>query len=133
MKGKAELQYPKELKYSKTHEWIKEDEEGNSIIGVTDYAQKELGDIVFIDMPEVGDDVIMGDSFADIESVKAVVDINSPVSGTIMEVNEELLDAPELLNDDPYESWIVKIKDVTETEEIIDADAYRDYCETLED
>lgn len=87
-----------ELKYSKSHEWIKEDGDV-SVIGLTDYAQSELGDLVFINLPEVGDEVTVGEAFADVESVKAVSDVFSPVSGVVTEINEELLDAPESINE----------------------------------
>ena len=119
---------PAELKYTKSHEWVKE-EDGVLVVGLTDYAQSELGDIVFINLPEVGDPVEVEAAFSDVESVKAVSDVFSPVSGTVAEVNEELLDAPQLINEDPYDAWLIKISDVTETEELIDADAYDALCE----
>lgn len=119
---------PAELKYTKSHEWVKE-EDGVLVVGLTDYAQSELGDIVFINLPEVGDPVEVEAAFSDVESVKAVSDVFSPVSGTVAEVNEELLDAPQLINEDPYDAWLIKISDVTETEELLDADAYDALCE----
>ncbi len=119
---------PAELKYTKSHEWVKE-EDGVLIVGLTDYAQSELGDIVFINLPEVGDSVETETAFSDVESVKAVSDVFSPASGTVTEVNEELLDAPQLINEDPYEAWLIKIGDVTETEELLDAAAYDALCE----
>ena len=119
---------PAELKYTKSHEWVKE-EDGVIVVGLTDYAQSELGDIVFINLPEVGDPVEVEAAFSDVESVKAVSDVFSPVSGTVAEVNEELLDAPQLINEDPYDAWLIKISDVTETEELLDADAYDALCE----
>lgn len=119
---------PAELKYTKSHEWVKE-EDGILIVGLTDYAQSELGDIVFINLPEVGDSVEVETAFSDVESVKAVSDVFSPASGTITEVNEELLDAPQLINEDPYEAWLIKIADVTETEELLDAAGYDALCE----
>ena len=119
---------PAELKYTKSHEWVKE-EDGVLVVGLTDYAQSELGDIVFINLPEVGDPVEVEAAFSDVESVKAVSDVFSPASGTVAEVNEELLDAPQLINEDPYDSWLIKISDVTETEELLDADAYDALCE----
>ena len=118
---------PAELKYTKSHEWVKE-EYGLYVVGLTDFAQEALGDIVFINMPEEGDDVASGESFADVESVKAVSDVFSPVSGTVAEVNEELIDEPALINQEPYEQWLIKVKDVSDTEELMDAAAYEEFC-----
>ena len=112
-----------ELQYSKDHEWVKE-EDGLFVIGISDFAQDALGDLVFVNLPEVGDAVTAGEAFGDVESVKAVSDLLSPVSGTVAEINEALLDAPELLNNDPYGAWIIKVCDVTATEELLDAAAY---------
>ena len=95
------MNYPKELRYARTHEWVKM-EGDTAVVGLSDYAQNELGDLVFVNLPEVGDQVDAGETFGDVESVKAVSDLNSPVTGTVTEVNEELLDAPELINSDPY-------------------------------
>ncbi len=114
---------PAELKYSKSHEWIKE-EDGVFTIGLTDYAQSALGDIVFINLPEEEDSVTAGESFSDVESVKAVSDVFSPVTGTVTAVNEELLDNPALVNEAPYEAWLIKVSQVTDSEELLDADAY---------
>ena len=123
---------PAELKYTKSHEWVKE-EDGLYVVGLTDFAQDALGDIVFINMPEEGDDVASGESFADVESVKAVSDVFSPVSGTVAEVNEELIDEPALINQEPYEQWLIKVKDVSDTEELMDAAAYEDFCANEEE
>ena len=112
-----------ELQYSKDHEWVKK-EDDLFVIGISDFAQDALGDLVFVNLPEVGDAVTAGEAFGDVESVKAVSDLLSPVSGTVAEINEELLDAPELLNNDPYGAWIIKVTDVTATEELLDAAAY---------
>ena len=92
---------PEDLKYTKSHEWLKE-EDGLLVVGLTDFAATSLGDIVFIRLPEVDDEVTAGESFADVESVKAVSDVYSPVTGKVVEINEELLDAPEKVNEDPY-------------------------------
>lgn len=119
---------PEELKYTKTHEWVKE-EDGLCVVGLTDFAQDALGDIVFVNLPTVGDEVKAGAAFSDVESVKAVSDIFSPVSGVIAEVNEALADDPALLNNDCYGSWLIKVKDVSETEELLDAAAYAEFCE----
>ena len=118
---------PAELKYTKSHEWVKE-EDGLYVVGLTDFAQEALGDIVFINMPEEGDDVASGESFADVESVKAVSDVFSPVSGTVAEGNEGLIDEPALINQEPYEQWLIKVKDVSDTEELMDAAAYEEFC-----
>ena len=115
------------LKYSRDHEWVKE-EDGLFVIGISDFAQSELGDLVFVNLPEVGDAVTAGEAFGDVESVKAVSDLLSPVSGTVAEINEALLDAPELLNNDPYGAWIIKVSDVSATEELLDAAAYETLC-----
>lgn len=118
------MNIPKELKYTKSHEWMKYEEDGTVLIGITDYAQSELGDLVFVNLPEEGDEVTAGEAFGDVESVKAVSDINSPVSGSVSEINEDLLDAPQSINEDPYGAWFIRVSDVTETEEVLDADAY---------
>ena len=122
---------PAELKYSASHEWIKE-EDGVFVIGLTDFAQSALGDIVFINLPEEGDEVTAGESFADVESVKAVSDVFSPVTGTVCAVNEELLDDPAQVNEDPYGAWLVKVEDVTGTEELLDAEGYAAVVEAEE-
>lgn len=116
-----------ELQYSKDHEWVKK-EDDLFVIGISDFAQDALGDLVFVNLPEVGDAVTAGEAFGDVESVKAVSDLLSPVSGTVAEINEELLDAPEKLNEDPYGAWIIKVCDVTATEELLDAAAYEAFC-----
>ena len=121
------MNFPAELKYSKSHEWLKE-EDGVSVIGISDFAQDALGDVVFVNLPEVGDDAAAGEAFGDVESVKTVSDLISPVSGTVCEVNEDLLDQPELLNEDPYGTWIIKVENVTDTEELLDAAAYEAFC-----
>ena len=119
---------PKELKYSKTHEWIKELDGGLVEIGLTDFAQDALGSLVFVNLPEVGDDVTMGEALGDVESVKAVSDVYCPVSGTVAEINEELLDAPEKINEAPYEAWLIRVEDVTETEDLLEAADYEAVC-----
>lgn len=101
---------PKDLKYTKEHEWVKE-EQGVATIGITDYAQGELGDIVFVELPEVGAKVDQAGAFGTIEAVKAVSDLFSPVSGDVVDVNSELADSPELINADPYgKGWMIKVK-----------------------
>lgn len=121
------MNFPSDVKYTKTHEWIKE-EDGLMVIGLTDYAQQELGDIVFVNLPSEGDDISMGDAFGDVESVKAVSDVNSPVTGTVAAINEDLADAPESVNSDPYGAWFIKVQDVSETEDLMDAKEYEAFC-----
>ena len=123
------MNFPKELKYSKTHEWLKM-EDGVAVIGLTDFAQDELGDIVFINLPEEGDEFGGDDVFADVESVKAVSDINSPAAGSITEVNEELLDAPEKINEAPYEAWLVKMEVSEEADDLMSAEEYEAFIES---
>ncbi len=125
------MNYPTDLKYSKSHEWVKE-EDGMTVVGITDFAQDALGDIVFIGLPSVGDTVTAGEPLGDVESVKAVSDVVSPISGVVTEVNEDLADAPENLNSDPYGSWIIKVKEVEAYEELLDAAAYEAFCATEE-
>lgn len=121
------MNFPAELKYTKDHEWVKL-EGDTAIVGITDFAQDALGDVVFINLPQEGDAVTAGESFADVESVKAVSDVMSPVSGAISAVNEELEDSPEMLNSDPYGSWIIKVEGVTGTEDLMDAADYEAFC-----
>ena len=117
---------PKELRYTKEHEWVKI--EGNkATIGITDFAQSELGDIVFVELPEVGDEISKDQPFGSVESVKTVSELYAPVSGTVVAVNEELSDSPEFVNESPYETaWMITIElsDEAEVEELMDADAY---------
>lgn len=113
------------LRYSETHEWVKV--EGDiAIVGVTDFAQSEMGDITYVDMPDVDDEVVKDEEFGALESVKASSDLISPVSGVVVENNEALEDAPELVNQDPYENWIIKVKmsDPEELNDLISADEY---------
>lgn len=125
------MKYPEELFYSKSHEWVKL--EGDCAwIGITDFAQDALGDLVYVNLPEVGDEVMAGETFADVESVKAVSDIYSPVTGTVAEINEALLDAPETINQSPYEAWLIKVEGVTDKEELLSAAAYQEIAEAEE-
>ncbi len=121
------MNYPVDLKYSKSHEWVKY-EDGVAIIGISDFAQDALGDVVFVNLPAVGDEVTAGEVFGDVESVKAVSDLISPVSGVVCEINEELEDSPETLNEDPYGAWIIKVENVTAEEDLLDSDAYEAHC-----
>lgn len=120
-----------DLYYSEDHEWVRE-EEDCLVIGVTDFAQEELGDIVFVELPEVEEEFDKDDSFGVLESVKAVSDTFIPVSGRIIEVNENLLDNPELINDDPYgEGWLIKLDpaDDSELDELLSAEEYAEFIE----
>ncbi len=118
------MNIPNELKYTKSHEWIKELDGGVFEIGLTDFAQSELGDLVFVNLPQPGDSVTAGETFGDVESVKAVSDVYSPVTGEVTEVNEALLDSPQFINQSPYEAWFIRVKDVTGTVEMLSAQAY---------
>ena len=124
------MNFPAELKYSKDHEWVMMDG-GVAVIGITDFAQDALGDVVFVNLPQEGDEVGMGEAFGDVESVKAVSDLNSPVSGTVCAVNEAVLDSPESLNSDPYGTWLIKVQDLGDIEELMDAEAYKAFCDTV--
>ena len=124
------MNIPKELKYTETHEWVKVDGD-IATIGISDFAQSELGDIVFVEMPEVGDDVEKDESCGTIEAVKTVSDLNSPVSGEIVEINGALEDEPTLVNNDCYEGgWIIKVKmsDASELDDLMDAEAYEEFA-----
>ena len=118
------------LRYSDSHEWVALDGEV-ATVGITDYAQHALGNIVYVDMPEVGDEVTAGEDFGAVESVKAASDLISPVSGEVIEINEALEDSPELLNEDAFENWIMKVRvnDPGEVGQLLDAAAYAKICE----
>ena len=125
---------PSDRQYTKEHEWLKiQDAESNlSIVGITDYAQEQLGDVVFIDMPEIGSNLVHMEKMGEIESVKAVSDLFSPVSGEVIKTNSELLDRPELINEDPYnEGWILQVilSDTGELSSLISADEYQSFTE----
>jgi glycine cleavage system H protein len=123
------MEFPEGLKYSKEHEWVLV--EGTSAtIGITEYAQEELGDIVFVELPEVGEKIVKDDPFGAVESVKAVSDIYAPVSGAVVETNEILPDNPETINDDPYgDGWMVRVElsDIDDLKDLMDADEYAEY------
>ena len=118
------------LYYSESHEFIRV--EGDfGFVGITDYAQQALGNVVYVDMPDVDDEVEAGEEFGAVESVKAASDLISPVSGTVVEVNEALADSPELLNEDAFENWIIKVEfsDKADLDNLMDAKAYAEFCE----
>jgi len=129
------MKFDPNCRYDEEHEWIRvEGEEG--VIGISDYAQDALSDVVFVELPEVGDLFDKGDVFAVVESVKAASDVYMPVTGEILEINEQLEDSPELVNQDPYgEAWLVRvtIADPSELDDLLDAEAYKSYVEPLDE
>jgi len=117
-----------ELKFAKSHEWVKEIGDGKVQIGLSDHAQQSMGDLVFVNLPEVGDNVAIGETFADVESVKAASDVYSPVTGVVRAINEVLLDAPETINQDAYAAWLIEVEDVSATsDELMDEATYQAY------
>ena len=119
-----------DVRYAESHEWVRIEGEF-AYVGISDYAQHALGNIVYVDMPEVGDEVEQGEEFGAVESVKAASDLFSPISGEVVEINEALEDAPELVNEAAYENWIMKVKfnDAAELDNLLDAEAYAKICE----
>lgn len=125
------MNIPGELKYSNDHEWVKILPDGTAEVGLTDYAQNALGDLVFVNLPESGDSFSAGDALGDVESVKAVSDVICPVGGTVTGINEALLDAPESINGDPYGAWFVRLSEVEGVDQLMDAAAYEAFLKTL--
>lgn len=126
------MEYPKGLRYSREHEWVSVEDGDSGLIGISDFAQNELGDVVYVEVPEVGEKISKDDPFGAVESVKAVSDLYAPVSGTVTEVNAALPDTPELINDDPYgEGWIIKVamSDPDELDDLMTPEEYTVYCE----
>ena len=126
------MEYPEELRYTKEHEWVAVEDDDHARVGITDFAQDALGDVVYVDLPEEGTEVRAGEAFGEVESTKSVSDIFSPVSGRILERNSSLEDQPELVNEDPYvEGWMVVIEmtDSAEVEELLEAEEYRLFAE----
>jgi len=126
------VQIPEDLRYSENHEWIRSDEDGMITVGISDYAQDALGDVVYVDLPDVGRIVEAGEVFAEVESTKSVNDVYAPVSGVVTAINEPLLDTPELVNSDPFgEGWFVTIRptDGSNLDGLLDAAAYRAFTE----
>ncbi len=124
------MEFPDDLKYSESHEWVRVEEGGEAVIGITDYAQQELGDIVYVELPEVGDEIEKERAFGVIESVKATEDFYAPVSGKVIEVNEPLEDSPEVVNDDCYgDGWLIRVRmsDPSELEDLMTAGEYEEY------
>lgn len=116
-------------KYAETHEWVKVEGE-IALIGISDFAQHELGDVVYVDFPEVDDEIAKGEEFGAVESTKAASDLIAPVSGTVIEVNSALDDAPELINRAPFDNWMIKVQlsDASELDDLMDAEAYKAFC-----
>ena len=126
---------PQELRYARTHEWARLEEDGTVTVGISDHAQDALGDVVYVEHPEAGQQVVAGDEAGVVESVKAASDIYAPVSGSVVAVNEALDDAPETVNQDPYgDGWFFKIQpdDVAELDDLLDSEAYAELCENEE-
>ena len=123
------MTFPADLKYTNVHEWLKMLDDTTALVGITDFAQSELGDLVFINLPQEGDEVTKEESFCDVESVKAVSDVMSPVDGVIAEVNTELEDEPQKLNEDPYGAWIAKVEKISGYAELMDAAAYEAFVQ----
>ena len=123
------MNFPGDIRYTSEHEWIRV-EGDEAYVGITDYAQGQLGNVVYVDMPEVDDEVTAGEEFGAVESVKAASDLFSPISGIVVEVNEALEDTPELINQDAFENWIMKVKisDPSELDNLMDAKAYEAIC-----
>lgn len=136
-------QYDPDARYAKTHDWARVEGDPSAgsgavlvVCGITDYAQHELSDVVYVELPEVGETVTQGEVYGTVESVKAAEDVYAPVSGEVVEVNEALEDAPELLNEDPYgKAWIIKVRpsDLSELDNLMDASAYEAYLKELEE
>ena len=118
------MNFPQELKYTKSHEWVKFEEDGKALVGLSDYAQDALGDLVFVNLPQEGDEVQAGE---------AVSDVYCPVSGRVSKVNEALLDAPESINQDPYGAWFAEVEDVSGQAELMSAEAYEEYVKNLDE
>ncbi|HBA41194.1 MAG: glycine cleavage system protein H [Deltaproteobacteria bacterium RIFCSPLOWO2_02_56_12] len=125
------MEYPEGLKFTKEHEWVLVEDQV-AIIGITEYAEQELGDVVYVELPEVGEKIVKDDPFGAVESVKAVSDIYAPVSGTVVEVNDTLPDSPETINDDPYgDGWLIKVEmtDKDDLKDLMSAEEYAEYVE----
>ncbi|WP_346291237.1 glycine cleavage system protein GcvH [Sphaerothrix gracilis] len=128
------FEYPADLKYADTHEYVRVDEDGVAVIGITAFAVDQLGDVVFLELPEVGDTIEKGENFGTIESVKAVEDLKAPVTGEVLERNDVLIDSPEQIADDPYgDAWMLKVKmdDLEDLEDAMSAEEYQDQVEGI--
>ena len=116
------------LRYAKTHEWMELLNDTAARIGISDFAQQALGDLVFINLPEIGDAITMGEAFGDVESVKAVSDVIAPVTGVVSMVNQDVLDHPENINQSPYDNWFIEVCDITEKADLMSAAEYEEFC-----
>lgn len=126
---------PSDLRYTTDHEWLREDDDGSVVVGVTDHAQGALGELVFVELPEPGTDVTQGDACAVVESVKAASDVYAPLNGEILEINEAIADAPEKVNQDPYgDGWLFRMRlhDAKDLDELLDAEAYQALLDELD-
>ena len=125
---------PGDLKYTKEHEWLRQEEDGSVTIGITDHAQSALGDLVYVELPEVGQDVENGGEMAVVESVKAASDVYAPIGGSVTAVNEDLADDPEKINADPYgDGWIVRLQPSGDADDTLDPDAYQAFLDELDE
>lgn len=118
--------------YTKSHEWIEFLDDNKARVGLSDYAQDSLGGLVFVNLPEEGEDVTKEESFGDVESVKAVSDVYSPVSGTVCAINEELMDSPEKINEDPYGAWLIEVEGISDKTELLNAEEYEQFLKEEE-
>lgn len=123
------MHFPENLRYSETHEWVSFSEDGTVLVGLTDYAQHELGDLVFVTLPETGDSVAAGEAFGEVESVKAVSEVLSPVSGVVLEVNTQLQDSPASINESPYEAWFIRVGEISGKVSLMDGREYHSFLE----
>lgn len=128
-KSKRAMNIPESIRFTKSHEWILQEGE-TAKIGLSDFAQSELGDIVFIELPEIGTEVTMEEPFAEIESVKSASEIYSPVSGVILSINQNVADSPEKINENPYESWLVEVESITALTGLMTFNEYQKHCES---
>lgn len=127
------MNIPLDLFYTQSHEWVKFEGETTATIGLTEYAQEKMGDIVFVNLPLAGDEVGGGNAFADVESVKAVSDVFSPVTGTVTVINEALLDSPQLINENPYDAWFIRVEGITSQEELLGAADYEQFLASIKE
>lgn len=123
------MNIPANLKYTDSHEWVLFTSDDTAKIGLTDFAQNSLGSLVFVNLPEADDELTVGETLGDVESVKAVSDIFSPVTGTVSAINEELLDAPEKINEAPYDAWLVEVTGISDKRELLTPEEYEALCE----
>ncbi|HHD11243.1 MAG TPA: glycine cleavage system protein GcvH [Deltaproteobacteria bacterium] len=126
------MEFPRDLKYTKEHEWVREEDDNTVVVGITDYAQDSLGDVVYVELPQEGGTVTKNEPFGVVESVKAVSDLYSPVTGTVVEVNDAIIDSPEVINEDPYgDAWMIKVElsNPEELGDLLTAEEYQNYIE----